>query len=298
MHDQQAATAPAAEPTSRFAEINKVRLHYLDWGGAGRRTIVLVHGGSAHAHWWDQVAPALTRLGRVLALDFRGHGRSAWVDPPDYGPVAYLKDLVGFLEFLGTPVVLAGHSMGGELAQRVAVLHPRLLEALVIVDASHGGPPMMTRLMWRWKRRKQGGPRPEFDTAETLVARFRLAPPGHQLGREALAQLALKGAERLPSGKWAFRFDPRTRKWKRRRDDFRKLPLAAITIPTLLLRGERSALLTPRMARRMHRGIRGSTLRTIPHAYHHVPLDNPAATIEAICEFVAALEGSTRADRG
>ena len=136
MYNEQAATASAPEPTSRFAKINGIRLHYLDWGGSGRRTLLLVHGGSAHAHWWDFVAPELTRLGRVLALDFRGHGHSAWVDPPEYGPAAYLKDLVGFLEFLGTPVVLVGHSMGGELAQRVAVHHSKLLEALVIVDSS------------------------------------------------------------------------------------------------------------------------------------------------------------------
>jgi pimeloyl-ACP methyl ester carboxylesterase len=290
MHNEQAAIAAVAKPTSRFAEINGIRLHYLDWGGAARRTVVLAHGGSAHAHWWDHVAPGLTHLGRVLALDFRGHGRSAWVDPPDYGPAAYLKDLVGFLEFLGTPVVLVGHSMGGELAQRVAVYHPQLLAALVIVDSAHGGPPMMTRLMWRWKRRKQGGPRPELDSAEALIARFRLSPPGHTLSRQALAELALKGAEQLPNGKWAFRFDPRTRVWRRQRGDFAKPRLGAITAPTLLLRGEHSALVSARTARRMHRGIRGSVLRTIPHAHHHVPLDNPAATVAAISEFVISLD--------
>jgi pimeloyl-ACP methyl ester carboxylesterase len=290
MYNEQAATARAAEPTSRFAEINGIRLHYLDWGGTAPRTIVLAHGGSAHAHWWDFVAPGLTRLGRVLALDFRGHGRSAWVDPPDYGPPVYLKDLVGFLEFLGTPVVLVGHSMGGGLAQRVAVREPHLLEALVIVDSAHGGPPMMMRLMWRWKRRKQGGLRPERDSAGALVARFRLSPPGHTLSRDALAELALKGAERLPNGKWAFRFDPKTRTWRRRRGDLAKPRLGAITMPTLLLRGEHSAMVSARMARRMHRGIRGSTLRVIPHAYHHVPLDNPHATVAAITEFVTALD--------
>ncbi len=290
MYNEQAAIAGTAEPTSRFAEINKIRLHYLDWGGVARRTIVLAHGGSAHAHWWDFVAPALTRLGRVLALDFRGHGRSAWTDPPDYGPPAYLKDLVGFLEFLGTPVVLVGHSMGGELAQRVAVRHPHLLEALVIVDSAHGGLPMMTRLMWRWKRRKQGGPRPELDNPEALIARFRLSPSGHALSPQALAQLALKGAEQLPNGKWAFRFDPKTRVWRRQRGNFTKPRLSAITMPTLLLRGEHSALVSARMVRRMHRGIRGSILRTIRHAYHHVPLDNPDATVAAISEFVAELD--------
>jgi hypothetical protein len=63
--------------------------------------------------------------------------------------------------------------------------------------------------MWRWKRRNQDGPRPEFGNAADLVRKFRLSPPGHFLSTEALAELAMKGSEQLPNGNWAFRFDPR-----------------------------------------------------------------------------------------
>lgn len=290
MLQEEAATASTAEPTGKFATVNGIRLHYLDWGGdAASHTIVLVHGGSAHAHWWDDVAPHLTAYGRVVALDFRGHGRSHWVDPPEYGPAAYLKDLVGFLEFLATPVVLIGHSMGGELSQRVAVHHPKLLSALVIIDSPHGGPPITTRLMWRWKRRKQGGERAELPSVEALIGRFRLSPPGHYLSPERMTRLALAGAEQLANGNWAFRFDPKTRSWRRKRSDFQKPPLKKITMPTLIMRGESSALVSVRLARRMHRAIPSSTLKTIPRAYHHVPLDNPEATVEALSEFLESL---------
>ena len=76
--------------------------------------------------------------GRVLALDFRGHGRSQWVKRGDYGPPAYIHDVRGLIDSLGTKVVLVGHSMGGAVAQWVAVTLPEKLEALVIVDAPHG----------------------------------------------------------------------------------------------------------------------------------------------------------------
>ena len=55
------------------------------------------------------------------------------------------------------------------------------------------------------------------------------------------------------------------------------------------MRGEHSALLRAGVARRMHRRIRGSVFKEIPNAYHHVPLDNPDATVGAIGEFIASI---------
>ncbi|MGH7934209.1 MAG: alpha/beta fold hydrolase [Candidatus Binataceae bacterium] len=290
MQHEQAATAEA-EPTSRFTEINGVKLHYLDWGGDRRkRTILMLHGGSAHVHWWDHVAPHLTGFGRVIALDHRGHGRSHWANPPVYGPSVYRGDICAFIrEHTGKPALLVGHSMSGEIAQRIAVEHPDLLSAMVIIDSPHGRPPLRTRLMWRWKRRKQGGPRPEFKRAEDLVRRFRLSPPGHNLTSEALASLALKGAEQLPNGNWAFRFDPRTRIWRPKFGEMRKPSLKKVRVPVLILRGEHSALLSRRAARHLHRMIPGAVYKEISNAYHHVPLDNPQDTTAAIIEFIESL---------
>ena len=162
MAQQQAATE-LSEPTHRYVEVQGLKLHYLDWGGdPDKHTFVLLHGGAAHAHWWDGVAPLLTPYGRVLALDFRGHGHSQWAGAGNYGPPSYLEDVRGLIESLGTRVILVGHSMGGAVAQWVAVTHPELLEALIIVDAPHGPPPLFRRLMWRWRRRSHGGVRPEL----------------------------------------------------------------------------------------------------------------------------------------
>src|ERR1700740_1722882 len=109
MQHQEAAIAEA-RPTSAFAHVNGLKLHYLDWGARPatparsqkRRlkhtatTILLCHGGSAHCHWWDRVAPQLTEYGHVLALDFRGHGRSTWAST--YGLPAYVDDLTKFID--------------------------------------------------------------------------------------------------------------------------------------------------------------------------------------------------------
>ena len=301
MQYQEAAIAEP-RPTSAFARVNGLLLHYLDWGArhaagghshhhrlkpASTLTILLCHGGSAHCHWWDEVAPQLTEYGRVLALDFRGHGRSQWAS--QYGLAAHLDDLTTFVrDYLCKRVVLVGHSMGGEIAMRLALGSPQLLDGLVVADASPAGLPLKTRLIWRWKRRKQSGVRPEFPTMEALIARFRLSPPGHNLTSETLAALALKGAGQLTSGNWAFRLDPNTRKlspgWR-----LPRYRIQDIRLPVLIIRGEHSRLVSERQARRMQRRIRGSQLKTIPSAYHHVSLDNPEATAAAITEFINSL---------
>lgn len=290
MAPEQAATA-IAEPTSRYLESDGLKLHYFDWGGdPGARTFVLLHGGSANAHWWDSVAPHLAAYGRVVALDFRGHGRSEWSRPPHYGPQAYLHDTCALIESLGVRVVLVGHSMGGAVAQWVAVTRPELLEALILVDSPNGPPPMLRRMMWRWRRRARGRPRPELKSAHHIVARFRLQPPGTYLSREELANLALNSAEQLANGNWAFRFDPETRAWRRTGGKMRRAKLKRLRLPTLILRGSESALLKERPARRMHRRIRGSTYKEIERAFHHVPLDNPGDTATAIVDFVQSLD--------
>ena len=63
MYDDAAATVKA-EPINHFVEINGLKLHYLDWGGdPAKHTLLLVHGGSAHAHWWTT-----SRLGSRLTV--------------------------------------------------------------------------------------------------------------------------------------------------------------------------------------------------------------------------------------
>lgn len=279
-----------AKPASNFLNLNGYRLHYADWGGdPARATFLLLHGGAANVHWWDYVAPQLVGAGRVLALDFRGHGESQWAQPSEYGPRGYVADTEAFIRSLDTPVILVGHSMGGMVAVWVATRHPELLRMLVIVDSPGGPPSFLRRLQWQWRRRSRGGPRPEMASVQDVIRRFHLVPGPTIIGREELTDLALKSSEQLPNGRWAFRFDPQTRAWRRRGETALPYPkLRTIAAPTLIIRGGGSSILSPRAATRLSRRIRGSQLVEIPEAYHHVPLDSPDATAAAILDFVRA----------
>src|SRR5215470_14854066 len=82
-----AAVAPVrTQPAQRdlFVTVNGLRLHVVETGGAstGRPAIILLHGIARHAHTFDHIAGDFARTYRVLAVDMRGHGDSAWSPDP------------------------------------------------------------------------------------------------------------------------------------------------------------------------------------------------------------------------
>src|SRR5215510_5715348 len=158
-------------PHRRFITVRGVNLHYLEWGTATNPALLLLHGGSAHAHWWDHIAAEFVREHRVLALDLRGHGDSDWVTPPAYEISDYVADLQEFITRLDlAPLVLVGHSLGGFIALTYATAHSAMLRALVVVDI--GTRLRSGRRMQLLRRLPQTIYRDEAD----LLKRFSLLP--------------------------------------------------------------------------------------------------------------------------
>ena len=111
-------------------------LHVARVGEQGP-VVAFCHGLFGQGRNWTQIAKGLSADHRVLLLDMPNHGRSAWTETFDY---VELADLVsaGLREALADdgPVALVGHSMGGKIAMCLALLHPELVERLVVVDVS------------------------------------------------------------------------------------------------------------------------------------------------------------------
>jgi len=263
-------------PRDRFVTVGGLRLRYRDWGGEGRPFLAL-HGAAAHAHWWDPVVSYLTRRFRVLALDWRGHGRSAWPRPPAYESEDFATDLLGVIERLALEdVIVAGHSMGGHNAMAFAAWHPARLARLVVVDARPH------RNVERLRALQRRAPRPptEFPSLRAALARFRLRPPETVAPPGLLRAMARHGVERLPSGRWRYRFDPACERTRAPVDCWALLP--RITAPTLVVRGEHSTILDRDVARRMVKALPSATLEEIPGAHHHVTLDAPRALADCL----------------
>ncbi len=77
------ARAVAVPYHRRQVEVDGCAVHYLAWGERGRRGLVFVHGGGAHAHWWTHVAATFAGEFRVVAIDLSGHGDSGHRDGYD-----------------------------------------------------------------------------------------------------------------------------------------------------------------------------------------------------------------------
>lgn len=239
---------------------------------------MLLHGGGANAHWWDHIASALTRRGPVYALDFRGHGDSAYPEERRVG--AFNTDLEGLVETLGREdVQLVGHSMGAAIALDHASRF-QSTRSLVLVDPARGsarGSRRRARLALMLRRTY-----PSFEEAR---ARFRFLPESAHPSEALRRSIAGHSVREEPDGRFGYKFDP----------GWFALPSrpppdpADVRCPTLLVRGSESKLLSPRAALELVDELAFGRLVEIQEAGHHVLLDRPERLLEALHAFFDTL---------
>ncbi len=275
-------------PASRHFRSGSLRLHYVDWGGDGA-PIVLVHGGSAHAHWWDFVAPDLATGFHPYALDLRGHGESDWSPQGAYRLEDHVSDLEAMFAAARIELpVLVGHSLGSFVAIHYAVAHPRGLAALVMVDgrASYGKSSARQIQLLRML------PAPKHTELEQAVAKFRPLPKEVAADPEVLAHVARLGFREQRPGAWTAKFD-RMAFSGLHAFDLRDR-LGELEFPVLFVRGEKSQMLSPAAAAKLALACRAGATVEIPGAHHHVLLDRPAALAREIRRFLATPEPNLR----
>jgi pimeloyl-ACP methyl ester carboxylesterase len=272
-----------ARAASRYAEVNGLRLHYLDYGTEGAQPMLCVHGGAAHGHWFDFVAAGFTPDHHVLALDLRGHGDSEWADPPVYTFQTYADDIEAFAEKLDLrDFILVGHSMGGMVALNHAALHPGRAAKLVVVD---------TRTLMsadRIAKMREFGAKPasSYASEDELVARYRLEPAGTQKAApEVIRHMARNSGRQRPDGRWQHKFDRSVYAMFERADG---LPLwARVKIPALLVKGSSSKRIDAKMVEEVRARAPQIEVVEVADADHHVTLDNPRGFVEAVRGFLA-----------
>ena len=286
-HAAGTADRPEAGPrpapyTSRFVEAGGLRLRYLDYGTAGRPPMLCLHGGAAHAHWFDFVAADLSADFHVRALDQRGHGDSAWAEPPDYSYRRLAADLADAVENLDLrDFVLIGHSMGGMVSLVYAATYPGRAGKLVIVDTTMHMPAERITAMHQLGRRESS----ICATRDEYVTRYRLLPAGSTAAPEIIRHLAQHGGRQAADGSWRHKFD---RNVYATRERMNGMPCwNQIRIPALLVKGGRSGRINPEIVADAKARCPHLELAEVPDSDHHVTLDNPGGFVRAVRAFLA-----------
>ena len=282
----------SAMPTPASYTEHKVRvagldLRLQDYGGAGKTPMLCLHGGAANAHWYDFVAQGFTNDYHVRALDFRGHGDSAWdpADPPNYSYERHAADVHELTEKLDLrDFVLIAHSMGGMVSSVYTANYPGRLKALIIVDSN------LTMTQERIAAYHEVGMREgrQYASEEEFVDAYRVRPSGGTAPREVVRYIARLSGRRYDDGMWRHKVD---RKVYANRQFVDSYPLwSRIKVPVLLMKAELSQRMTPEALAEITARAPQVQFASVPDADHHITLDNPAGFIRAARTFLDTLK--------
>ncbi len=130
-----------AQPPSQFIAVDGMQVHMRDEGPRDDpEPIVLIHGTSASLHTWDGWTQALRQQHRVIRFDLPAFGLTGPNPQNDYSMETYVRFVVDVMDQLQVKrFVLAGNSLGGQIAWSTALAHPSRVSKLVLVDS--GGYP-------------------------------------------------------------------------------------------------------------------------------------------------------------
>jgi pimeloyl-ACP methyl ester carboxylesterase len=280
-------TAALATPAKQAAaEVDGTTIAYRSYGDRGAGGIVLVHGGAAHARWWDHIAPLLADHHQVVALDLSGHGDSGRRDV--YSLDAWAHEVMAVAADAGfdAPPVVIGHSMGGFVALRAAGIYGAGIAGAVVVDSPVRDITPEERAA---REQRAFGPLRVYPTAEVLIARFHPIPD--QPALPYIIEHVAATSIREVSGGWSWKFDPRIFA----RHQLTPSLLTRLDCRVALFRAEHG-IVSPQVSQVMYDRLgRLAPVIEIPAAGHHVMLDQPLALVTGLRTLLSDWDHSTPA---
>jgi pimeloyl-ACP methyl ester carboxylesterase len=257
--------------------------------------VVLFHGGGQTRHAWGTTLHVLARTWRAYSVDLRGHGDSAWAPDGDYSLDAFARDVRAVARSLPQPPALVGASLGG-IASLTAIAETDgapLAIALVLVDVAPRIEAVgVTRIGDFMKGNLDG-----FESLEEVADAIGAYNP-HRPRPKNLDGLK-KNLRQRADGRWVWHWDPRfvsgrfgsPDETRSTLIDGDRLQRAArtLTIPTLLVRGRMSDLLSEEGARELLELVPHARLADVAGAGHMVAGDRNDAFNDAVVEFLASV---------
>lgn len=261
-------------PDVRATTVNGACISYRVWGTAGDPCVVLVHGGAAHAGWWDHVAPHLSNGHRVVAIDLSGHGESD--HRAEYSLDIWAREVIEVAEQEGGdhPLVF-GHSMGGFVALTAGIRYGTGLGGVAAIDSPVRETSAEAKA-WIAEGAKLPGHKPRASRDE-IIARFRTLPADESSLEYVRRHVAAASVREMADG-WIWKFDPNIFFHTRMEPQ----DLAETPCPVALIRGERG-MASRDITAAVSELLGGQVpVTVIPDAGHHIMFDQPIALIATL----------------
>ena len=256
--------------------IGDVTLNYEQEGQGSN--LILIHGLGADLHIWDADVAVFARHHRVLRPDVRGFGASDKPSGP-YSPALFACDLDGLLDVCGVDSAhVLGISLGGVIAQRLALDFPARVRSLVLVSTSSE---VGQKSIAAWQRLADRIERDGFD-AQTADASRAFSPGFAERHPAVVADLGRRNAACDPKGYAAAARAVSDYNWT--------ADLPRLTAPTLILQGLDDQLTPPGGSVKMSRELPHARLLLIAEAGHNLPIERPDIFHNSVLAFTAGVD--------
>ncbi|MGI8552400.1 MAG: alpha/beta fold hydrolase [Dehalococcoidia bacterium] len=266
------------------AKLNGIDLYYEEQGSG--EPLILIAGFTANSLSWVMQMAILAQKYRVITFDNRGIGRSEAPEGP-YSTHQMADDTAALLEHLGVERAhVIGWSMGGMIAQELALAHPRKVRRLVLLSSlargSEYADPWLNFMTQAYDLVQRGELDPTgfvlFNMPWTLTPAFLTQP---QLVQAALQQLSANPYPATPRGIAGQAAACREHQFG---DALERL--RGIKAPTLVLVGAEDILTPPSQSREMAEHIPNARLQILEHGGHGMAIEYAMAVNEALLSFL------------
>jgi 3-oxoadipate enol-lactonase len=261
-----------------------LNMYYLDENPAAGMCVLLLHGLGANSDSWQLQIPVLTQAGfRVLAPDLRSFGRTGFPGSTSIAAMAAdCRELLDALQIAET--VVCGISMGGNVAQQIALDYPQRTTCLVLINTfAHLRPPRLRTwiyFVWRFILIYLFG----LESQARIVAKSLFPRPDQEIYRHELYQQVIMAD---PRGYRATmlalaRFDSRLR-------------LPGLRIPALIITSSDDTTVPPPLQTELVDLISGARQQIVPAAGHAVIVEKPEIVNHTLLRFLGNCQSTHQA---
>lgn len=275
--------------------VGGIELAAKQWGDAEQPAILALHGWLDNAASFDNLAPQLKGY-RVIAMDFAGHGYSGHrPEGVRYHLLDNVDDVIGFADALGLErFILLGHSMGAGVSSYTASSFPERIEKLILLEgigtqaSDESEAPKILRKAVDDMKRAGAKRKPVYEARDEAIQARAQSIGG--ISELASTVLCSRGLEKVEGG-YTWRSDPRVKMSSaiRLTENMVLAHLAALTMPTLLIRGEQSFFAASPFLQQRAQSIPQCQKISLPGNHHlHLERDTCDAVAQAVLKFVSS----------